>query len=204
MRIKICGITRPEDAILAESAGADAIGLIFSQRSKRVVTMERALEIVNAVGPFLVRVGVFSDAPLEHVLRIAKTLRLGVVQLNGSEDSTYAAEIQESVRVVRALSFQRDLSLKELESYPANAFLLDGPQPGSGEAFDWSEATKFKADSRFILAGGLNPDNVALGIRHLEPYAVDVATGVEKSPGVKDPFKVIDFVREARTAFANR
>ena len=204
MRIKICGITSPEDATLAESAGADAIGLIFASESKRAITVRRAQEIVSSVGPLLVRVGVFSNAPLEQVLKAIKILRLGVIQLHGSEESTYVAEIQKHVPVIRAFSFKQNLTTNDLESYRADAFLIDGPKAGSGKAFDWSQATQLKEVSRMILAGGLNPSNVALGIRQLGPYAVDVATGVEKSIGVKAPHKVLEFVREARSAFANR
>lgn len=204
MRIKICGITSPEDAILAESAGADAIGLIFVSKSRRAITVTRAQEIVSSVGPFLARVGVFYDAPLEQVLQAIKMLRLGVIQLHGSEESTYVSEIQKQVPVIRALSFNKNLTAKSLKGYRADAFLIDGPKPGSGKVFDWSQATQLKESSRMILAGGLNPNNVALGIKQLNPYAVDVATGVEKSIGVKARHKVFKFVREARAAFAKQ
>lgn len=200
MRVKICGITRPEDAELAESAGADAIGLIFAPNSKRLITLERAAAIAERVGPLITRVGVFVDAPLEQVLAAVHHLRLGAVQLQGSEDSVYAAAVRKETRVIRAVSFRPGLSLEGLAHFPADALLVDGLRPGSGETFDWSQASSLTGTPHLILAGGLAPENVAAGIRALRPYAVDVASGVEASPGIKDPEKVAAFVRNARAA----
>lgn len=200
MRVKICGITRPEDAELAESAGADAIGLIFAPNSKRLITLEWAAAIAERVGPLITRVGVFVDAPLEQVLAAVHHLRLGAVQLHGSEDSVYAAAVRKETRVIRAVSFRPGLPLKGLAHFPADALLVDGLRPGSGETFDWSQASSLTGGPHLILAGGLAPENVAAGIRALRPYAVDVASGVEASPGIKDPEKVAAFVRNARAA----
>ena len=200
MRVKICGITRPEDAELAERAGADAIGLIFAPNSKRLITLERAAAIAERVGPLITRVGVFVDAPLEQVLAAVHHLRLGAVQLHGSEDSVYAAAIRKETRVIRAVLFRPDLALEGLAQFPADALLVDGLRPGSGETFDWSQASSLTGRPHLILAGGLAPENVAAGIRALRPYAVDVASGVEASPGIKDPEKVAAFVRNARAA----
>lgn len=200
MRVKICGITRPEDAEVAESAGADAIGLIFAPDSKRLITLERAAAIAERVGPLITRVGVFVDAPLEQVLAAVHHLRLGAVQLHGSEDSVYAAAVRKETRVIRAVSFRPGLPLEGLAHFPADALLVDGLRPGSGETFDWSQASSLMGAPHLILAGGLAPENVAAGIRALRPYAVDVASGVEASPGIKDPEKVAAFVRNARAA----
>ncbi len=200
MRVKICGITRPEDAELAESAGADAIGLVFAPNSKRLITLERAAAIAERVGPLITRVGVFVDAPLEQVLAAVHHLRLGAVQLHGSEDSVYAAAVRKETRVIRAVSFRPGLPLEGLAHFPADALLVDGLRPGSGETFDWSQASSLTGAPHLILAGGLAPENVATGIRALRPYAVDVASGVEASPGIKDPEKVAAFVRNARAA----
>ncbi|MCY4353982.1 MAG: phosphoribosylanthranilate isomerase [Truepera sp.] len=201
MRVKICGITRPEDAELAESAGADAIGLVFAPNSKRLITLERAAAIAERVGPLITRVGVFVDAPLEQVLAAVHHLRLGAVQLHGSEDSVYAAAVRKETRVIRAVSFRPGLPLEGLAHFPADALLVDGLRPGSGETFDWSQASSLTGGApHLILAGGLAPENVAAGIRALRPYAVDVASGVEASPGIKDPEKVAAFVRNARAA----
>ncbi len=198
MRVKICGITRPQDALAAEAAGADAVGFIFFRGSKRYVTLERALEISEALGPFIARVGVFVDAPLSYVLETARALRLTAVQLHGSEDATYAEALRQQVRVVRAVRFGPETDLAKLEQFPADALLLDGLSPGSGERFGWEDAAPLRGRPHLILAGGLTPENVALGIAELDPYGVDVASGVESSPGIKDPRKILDFVRAAK------
>ena len=198
MKVKICGITRTEDALAAEAAGADAIGLIFAERSKRRVTLTQAGAISAALGPFIARVGVFVDAPLDAVYEMVSALRLTAVQLHGHEDAAYAAALCPQVRVIRAVPFTPDLSLEAFSAGPADAFLLDGVNPGSGETFSWRAASGLAAVPRLILAGGLTPANVAAGIRLLKPYGVDVASGVESSAGIKDPEKIQDFVRAAK------
>lgn len=198
MKVKICGITRPQDARAAEAAGADAIGLIFAERSKRRLTLEQAEAISAVLGPFIALVGVFVDAPLATVRETVSALRLTAVQLHGHEDAAYAEALRARVRVIRAVSFTPGLSLEALSASPADAFLLDGLNPGSGETFSWRAASGLAAAPRLILAGGLTPANVAAGIRLLQPYGVDVASGVESSAGIKDPKKIQDFVRAAK------
>ena len=200
MRVKICGITNIEDALSAEAAGADAVGLIFAERSKRRVTLAQARAISDALGPLITRVGVFVDAPLGEVLGAAQTLRLGAVQLHGTEPPEYAEALRPAVRVVKVFAFTPDLTPDTLRSFPADAVLLDGLTPGSGETFLWDEAAALKDVPNLILAGGLTPDNVVTAIRSLRPYAVDVASGVERAIGLKDPAKVQDFVRAAKAA----
>jgi len=214
VKVKICGITRPEDARLAEEAGADAIGLIFAERSKRRVDVARAKEISKAVGIFTKRVGVFLDAPLEQVLQVANELRLDAVQLHGNESDLYVANVAEHFHVIKAVAIAEEVDRYHLEQIPAHALLIDGVTPGSGDVFDWSKAEALRGMPHLILAGGLNPDNVAAGIQALQPYAVDVASGVEKTVTqdtqnmtgtnqttnypIKDAHKVLDFVRAAK------
>jgi phosphoribosylanthranilate isomerase len=200
VRVKICGITRPVDAVAAERAGADAIGLMFVPESPRFIDMERAREVAGAVGPLLTSVGVFRDAPLEQVIDTAAELRLGAVQLHGSESDRYLEAVRGLVPVIRALSFDPSLSRSRFASLAADAVLLDGLRPGSGLAFDWEAARHLRGSPRLILAGGLDPGNVAAGVRALEPYCVDVSSGVEESPGLKDARLVEEFVRAARAA----
>ena len=200
VRVKICGITRPEDALAAEAAGADAVGLIFAPRSKRRVTLQQAQLICSALGPFIAKVGVFVDAPLDEVLLTARQLRLNAVQLHGDETSDYAQALRCEVQVIRAFSFTPELDVGALLAFPADATLLDGLVPGSGAAFSWADAAALKGYSRLVLAGGLTPGNVGAGIGALEPYAVDVASGVESITGVKDPTKIQDFVHHAKNA----
>jgi len=185
---------------MAEEAGADAIGIIFAAGSRRHVGHATASAIVSAVGPLVTTVGVFVDAPLDEVLAAARRLRLGAVQLHGDEPAAYAAAVRGEVPVVRALPFRPGLTPEALAHYPADAILLDAQAPGSGRAFDWSEASAWRRHPRLILAGGLTPESVADGVRALEPYAVDVASGVEAEPGVKDAERVWAFVQAARSA----
>ena len=198
MRAKICGITRPQDAVAAERAGVDAIGLMFVAHSKRRLTLAAAQEISAAVGPLMQRVGVFMNSPLDEVLAAARTLRLHAVQLHGAEDAAFVSALSKRVWTIKAFSFTPALSLETLSSCPADAVMLDGLRPGSGEAFAWEEAAFLRNYPHLILAGGLTPETVAAGVKALEPYAVDVSSGVEKAPGIKDPVKIQDFVRAAR------
>lgn len=200
MRVKVCGITRVDDALAAEAAGADAIGLIFAERSRRRVTLAQAQGISAALGPLIARVGVFVDAPLNTVQEAIAALRLTAVQLHGHEDAAYAEALCPLVRVIRAVPFVPGLSLETLQASSADAFLLDGLNPGSGATFSWRAASGLANAPRLILAGGLTPANVAAGIRLLRPYGVDVASGVESSAGIKDPRKIQDFVRAAKAS----
>lgn len=214
IKVKICGITRPEDARFAEEAGADAIGLIFAEISKRRLDVAIAKEISKAVGIFTKRVGVFLDEDLERVLSIANELRLDAVQLHGAEPNDYVAQVAEHFHVIKTVAIDAEVDREGLEQIPAHALLIEGVTPGSGEVFDWSKATALKGMPNLILAGGLNPSNVVAGIKALQPYAVDVASGVEKTvtdntqntPNAnqgtnyptKDAAKVLDFVRAAK------
>ncbi len=198
MHVKICGITRPEDALHAEDAGADAVGLNFVPNTKRFITLERAREVLSVLGPFVARVGVFQNANLETVLETVNAVGLNVVQLHGQESDAFALEIERIVPVVRAVKLEPGMPfvLPEIGA----AFLIDGPDPGSGQLADWSrlEASNL-AGRRWLLAGGLTPENVAGAIERLRPWGVDLSSGVESAPGVKDPAKVTAFIRAAKS-----
>jgi len=198
--VKICGITTPHDALLAQAAGADAIGMIFAPRSKRLVTPEQAAAIVAALGPFITKVGVFVDADAGLVERLIDDLRLDAVQLHGSESPEYAAALASRVKVVRALPFSGAPTPAAIDGYPADAFLLDAATPGSGRVFDWNEAVAWRGHPRLVLAGGLTPGNVAQAIAALRPYAVDVASGVESVPRTKDAGAIRRFIAAARAS----
>lgn len=185
---------------MVEAAGADAIGLVFAPGSKRRVDAAAAAEIAAAVGPFIGRVGVFVNAPLDEVVALVSALRLTAVQLHGDETAAYAQGLTEVTTVVRAVGFGPGVTPGSLAGYPAHAVLLDAHRPGSGAPFDWGAAAAWKGAPRLILAGGLTPGNVATAVRALRPYAVDVASGVEARPGVKDEAAVRAFVRAAREA----
>ncbi len=203
VKVKVCGLTRPEDALAAEELGVDAIGVVLA-RSRRHVDEAAAREVLSAVGPFVVKVGVFRDQPLDEVLRLVGRLRLDAVQLHGHEDAAFAAAVREAAAVVRAVSSEDAPSPAALEGYPADAYMLDAREPGSGQAFDWGGAAAWRGHPRLVVAGGLTPRNVVAAIRALAPYAVDVSSGVESSPGVKDRRLMAAFVRAARSVVIHR
>jgi phosphoribosylanthranilate isomerase len=201
-RVKICGITSPEDAAAAVEAGADAVGLVFVPGTPRVVTPERAALIVERLPPLVATVGVFVDRPLAEVCRIVALLRLSAVQLHGHEDEAFSRGVP--VPVIRALRVRDAASLQPLATYPAHAFLLDayveGQPGGTGTVMPWGLALQAKGTQPIILSGGLRPDTVAEAVRLVRPYGVDVSSGVEHSPGRKDHRKVREFIVNVRQA----
>ena len=201
-RVKICGITSPEDAAAAVEAGADAVGLVFVPGTPRVVTLARAAAIVGCLPPLVATVGVFVDSPLEEVCRIAALLRLSAVQLHGHEDEGFSRGVP--VPVIRALRVRDAASLQPLATYPAHAFLLDayveGQPGGTGRTMPWGLVRQAKGTRPIILAGGLRPDTVAEAVRLVRPYGVDVSSGVEQPPGRKDHRKVREFIVNVRQA----
>lgn len=203
-RVKICGITRLEDALTAARAGADAVGMIFCE-SPRKVRPENAREIVSRLPPFIAAVGVFADSPPGEVIRIAREVGLSAVQLHGGESPEEVGEVAGAVRVIKAFRVRDASSLSGLEAYQAaSAFLFDahveGALGGTGRTFDWSllENALERLDKPWILAGGLNPGNVEAAVRRLRPYGVDTSSGVELRPGVKDEAKVREFIARVR------
>lgn len=199
VRVKICGITRPEDAVAAEQAGADAIGMIFAP-SKRRVDLQAAGEIVASLGPFVTTVGVFKDAAVDEVMETLERFGLDVAQLHGEVSEEDAAVVRRRFGLIRAAAFADAPEPADLAGYPADAYHIDGPKPGSGERYDWRAILSWRAHPRLVLAGGLRPGNVAEAVRLLRPYGVDVASGVELTTGVKDHDLIRRFVQEARAA----
>ncbi|HEY7676003.1 MAG TPA: phosphoribosylanthranilate isomerase [Candidatus Methylomirabilis sp.] len=203
-RIKICGITDPDDAALAVEAGADALGFNFVPGTPRCIPPEIAGAIIAGLPPFVTCVGVFLDQSLEDVLRASAVAGVGAVQLHGSEGEDFARRIP--LKVIKAIPVSDAASLRRMLGYPAHAFLLDshrdGEAGGTGRTFPWDLAREAGRHGRIVLAGGLTPANVAEAVRCVRPFAVDVASGVERRPGVKDPQKVRDFVAAVRRADA--
>ena len=203
-RVKICGITRPEDARVAEDAGADAVGLIFVPGTKRFVDIQQARDVVAALGPWIARVGVFRGATLNTVLETIVQVGLTSVQLHGVESEAMALEVAQYRPVIRAVSLRPGEPLELPDAGGAGGALhVDGPDPGSGRAPDWDRLTPgVLGGRRWILAGGLTPDNVSDAVRRLSPWGVDVSSGVEAAPGVKDALLVRAFVRSAKLSTA--
>jgi phosphoribosylanthranilate isomerase len=199
MRIKICGITNLEDALLAAEVGADALGFIFYLKSPRKVAPETAREIIAQLPPFVTSVGVFVDEEAAVVQDLAARVGLDWVQLHGQESPAYCRSLGR--RVIKGFRIQDEASLCPLADYhgAAQALLLDaykqGQVGGTGTAFDWRLAREAKKYGQIILAGGLNPENVAEAIAIAQPQAVDTASGTEAAPGKKDPEKLRAFFR---------
>jgi len=199
VKVKICGITRPEDALEAARLGADALGFNFWPGSKRYVAPADARAIVRRLPPFVTAVGVFVDAPREEILRAVAASGVQVAQLHGDEPPELCASLP--LPVVKALRIANAHALAALAAYEVSGFLLDAPSAGyggSGKTFDWSLATEAAAVVPVMLAGGLTPENVAEAIRAVRPWGVDVASGVERAPGVKDLAKLRRFIETAK------
>ncbi len=203
MRVKICGITRPEDALAAAAAGADAIGLVFWEKSKRAVTVTRAQEICRVLPPFVSAVGLFVNPEADWVDKVTSQVPLDVLQFHGEESPAFCQRWQRPY--IKALPVTNAAQLRaDMARYAsARALLLDavhdGQFGGTGATFDWDQVPADLA-GKVVLAGGLHADNVADGIRAVKPSAVDVSSGVESEPGVKDPSKIQRFIQAARAA----
>jgi len=204
VRIKICGITRLEDALLAARLGADALGFNFWPGSKRFIAPAAARAIVRALPPFVTTVGVFVDAGRDELLSAAAVSGVQVLQLHGDEPPELARSLP--MPLLKAIRVSGPASLDAIDRWPGAAgFLLDAAAPGyggSGLTFDWSLASEAARRATVLLAGGLTPDNVAGAIRAVRPFAVDVASGVESAPGLKDAERLAAFITAARAAAA--
>jgi phosphoribosylanthranilate isomerase len=214
-RIKICGVTRPQDAEAAAIAGADAIGMIFHPPAPRNISMDRARMIMHVLPQFVTPVGVFVDTEAQEILDTAAELGLRNVQLNGEQTADDIAEL-EGLLVIKSIRVAPDNIGKQLDQFrktpPANliGFVLEpantGQPGGSGVANNWAAiadeiaAGTFKNLPPLIAAGGLKPENVGDVIRQIRPFAVDVSSGVEESLGIKSSEKIQQFVREVRRA----
>jgi phosphoribosylanthranilate isomerase len=201
-RVKICGITRPEDGIAAAQAGADAIGVVFYPSSPRYLSVERALEIRDALPPFVQVVALFVNPDAAQVAQVIGRVRPGVLQFHGEETPEFCAEF--GVPYVKACRVREGVDLlKYLRPFSrAAAWLLDShvaEYGGVGESFDWALAPVVR-DRPIILSGGLGPANVAEAVRRVKPWGVDVSSGVESAKGIKDARKITAFIAEVRNA----
>lgn len=200
VRIKICGTTSREDAYAAVHMGVDALGFIFTRKSPRYIEPGRAAEIISMLPPFITRVGVFVDSPLEAVQAVIRSAGLTQVQLHGSEPAALCSELKRSehscsvckaFRISRKHMEDNDIA-KQIRDYEqvVDSVLLDsyqqGIEGGTGTVFDWKLIDELGLQKPLILAGGLNPDNVAEAVRRIRPYAIDVNSGVEDAPGKKN------------------
>lgn len=198
--VKICGITRLEDALAAARYGADFIGLVFAESPRRIPP-GRAEEIIRALPRNIATVGVFVDEDPEKVKLLACECGLDMVQLHGSETREYADNL--GVPYIKAFRARDEKATEEIKAFGAETFLLDSYVPGkaggTGVTLDLDMAAGATRLGRMILAGGLNPDNVGNAVRTVRPYGVDVSSGVEKAPGLKDHDLVRRFIAEAKS-----
>ena len=204
-KIKFCGITRLDDAELAIANGAWAIGLIFWPSSRRRAELDAAAEIAAAVKRRAEVVGVFVNATLDEVAQTADVVGLTVLQFHGEEGPAYCAEAarRTGAKVIKAARVRSGADVQALASFHTDYHLLDsytaGVPGGTGETFSWEIARAHRGRTPVLLSGGLTPDNVADAIAAVHPYAVDVASGVELSPGLKDPEKLQAFAAAVRS-----
>ena len=192
MMVKICGVTRLEDAEMAVSLGATAVGFIFWPGSPRRISTADAAAISAALPDDVWKVGVFVDAPADDIRRVIEDAHLTAAQLHGSETPAFAAAL--ATRVIKALALERAGEPAALDEWRGIPILLDAHDPvrkgGTGRTIDWQHAGDIAASREVILAGGLRPDNVADAIARVRPYGIDVSSGVESLPGVKDHQKL--------------
>jgi phosphoribosylanthranilate isomerase len=211
VRVKICGITNVEDALLACELGAAAIGLNFYEKSPRCISPFAASKVIGKLPPFVAAVGIFVNWQAAPVTSLVKALDLSAAQLHGDEPPKLVTEIAKKVSVIKALHVGRGSALPAFAKYrAASGFLLDAPHSGqyggTGHNADWNLARTAAKSHRILLAGGLTPENVAEAILTVRPYAVDVTSGVESKPGRKDPARLrafFDAVSRANQAFEN-
>ena len=200
VKVKVCGMTSLKDALVAVEVGADAVGFIFYKKSPRSVTMKTVREIVLELPPFVDTVGVFVDETAEQINKIADYCNLDIIQLHGDESPTFCKKIRR--KVIKAFRIKDMQSVKKISSFQVSGFLLDtfseNLHGGTGKVFDWNLALPAKKFGPVIMAGGLTPNNVQQAVRQIRPYGVDVCSGVESEPGIKDHKKVRAFLNNAK------
>ena len=201
-RIKICGITSVEDGVAVAEAGADMIGLMFYERSPRHISFATATEIARALSPFIVKVGVFVNPDEDTVMRAINDCGVTLLQFHGEETPGFCAQF--GVMSMKAFRIKDAASLEALPNYPTDAWLLDAYSPdahgGTGAKFNWELAIEAKHLGRPIfLAGGLTPENVGDAVQTVQPFGVDVSSGVESAPGKKNHAKVRAFIQAVRS-----
>lgn len=202
-KVKICGITNTEDALKAVYYGAYAVGFIFTKKSPRYVSPSKAKKIIEALPPFVTPVGVFVNQSERAVRDICKFTRLGAVQFHGEENTVYCKRFKD-YKIIKAFKVNEFFDFEMVRKYKVDAFLFDtfkeGVDGGTGEAFNWDLIKTLKFDKPVILSGGLNSQNVVRAIKDVNHYALDVSSGVEKSPGIKNPKLIREFFNAIKSA----
>jgi len=200
-RVKICGITRAQDAIVAADSGVDALGLVFYAGSSRHIELEAAVEIKQVIPPFVSTVALFKDATVEQINEVTSELDFDLLQFHGSESPEFIQQFHHPYLKAIGMHDPTDLQSTIASYEQSKGFLLDshaaGAAGGTGETFDW-DIIPSELRQQIILAGGINPHNVAECITRIRPYAIDVSSGVESSPGIKDQGKIEQLMKQIR------
>lgn len=199
MFVKICGITNEDDALLAVALGADAVGFVFAA-SVRQIAVQKVYDITRRLPPEILTVGVFRDELPQRVIDMTLSAGLRAAQLHGHETQEDVLAVSQHIRTVIKAVPAGSSDAANAHHFGTKTILVDAPAPGSGKVFDWSLVGEMPGGIDIILAGGLTPENVAAGIAQVNPWGVDVSSGVEASPGRKDPIKVKRFIEAARQA----
>lgn len=202
-KVKICGITDLRDALKAYELGADFVGFIFFEKSPRKIDVEQARVIIEDLPKDLLKVGLFLDQDPESVMPVARRCHLDILQLHGNEDPGYCNRLKKDFRVIKSFKVKDASSIKGAYKYDRVDYYLfdtyvEGVPGGTGKTFSWDILTGKQFKKPIFLAGGLNPKNVGEAIKKVKPYAVDVASGVEKSPGKKDYGLLKEFIDNAK------
>lgn len=203
MFVKICGITNEDDALLAVALGADAIGFVIAP-SVRQIAVQKIYDITRRIPPEILTVGVFRDELPQRVVDLTLSAGLKAAQLHGHESPEDVAIVSQHIRTVIKAVPAGSSDAANAHEFGTRMVLIDAPAPGSGKVFDWKLVGEMPGGLDIILAGGLTPENVALGIEQVLPWGVDVSSGVESAPGVKDPIKMKRFIDAARAAEPKR
>jgi phosphoribosylanthranilate isomerase len=200
VRIKICGITNKEDALLAVDMGTNALGFIFYKESKRYIEPDSALGIISNLPPFVTTVGIFVNQDLDEIINIRDKVGFDIFQLHGDESPSFCKQLGKNV--IKTIRVEDNLNPEEIAPYSVHAILFDSYSTkdfgGTGESFSWQILKDFDRSKTIILSGGLTPENVTQAIQIVNPYAVDVSSGVEDYPGKKNPEKLRRFIKAVK------
>ncbi|QQG66050.1 phosphoribosylanthranilate isomerase [Desulfobulbus oligotrophicus] len=207
IRIKICGMTRLADALCAATAGVDALGFIFYEKSPRAVSLSAAKDIIRQLPPLVAAVGVFVDEKLEQVVRTVRACGLTHVQLHGAEPPDYCRQLADSAascRIIKAVRVGTHSTSADITPYrtAVHGYLLDTYEHsragGTGQRFDWSLIDQLQLDRPFFLAGGLDLKNIRVALKQVTPYGVDANSGLEDAPGLKNHHRIHSFITTVR------
>ncbi len=202
VKLKICGLTNAEDVQAAIDAGADFLGFVLYPMSPRFVSPAKAKELIKKVPRRIKTVGVFVDSPPNQIVELMEFCGFNIAQLHGNESAADALEIGKE-RVWKAMALNTEDDIKQAAAFPALAILADSIGPelrgGTGKKCDWQQAAKAAKQLKLILAGGINPENVAEAIKTVKPFAVDVCSGIEKSKGIKDHRKILELAAKLKS-----